>query len=149
MTDQFELRIERRIAASPATVWAAMTGRMPEWFCPAPWRVEIVEQDWRLGGRSAMIFRGPDGEAMHEEGVILEFVDGRRWVATDAYSVGWRPRKPFATMMFEVEADGDGARYRVTARHWSAEDLEKHRAMGVEAGCAAAADQLAALCEAA
>lgn len=147
MEEANELTVERRIAAAPDLVWRVMTERMPEWFCPAPWRAEVVEQDWRAGGRSAMTFHGPDGEAMAEEGVLLEFTPGRRWVATDAYAVGWRPRAPFSTMIFEVEPDGDGALYRVTARHWTAEALEKHRAMGLVEGCGVAADQLKALCE--
>ena len=147
MGEELSLVVERRIDADPAAVWAAMTGRLGEWFCPAPWRAEVVEQDWRPGGRSAMVFRGPDGEAFPEEGVILEFTPGHRWVATDAFTVGWVPKEAFATMAFEVEPDGDGTLYRVTARHWTAEALEKHRAMGFEQGCAAAAGQLAALVE--
>lgn len=147
MSEELELTIERRIDAPPHAVWAAMTGRQEEWFCPAPWRAEVVEQDWRPGGRSAMIFRGPNGEEMPQEGVILEFTPGRRWVATDAYAAGWLPREPFLTTIFEVEPDGDGARYRATARHWTAEALERHRAMGFERGWGAAADQLKALVE--
>ena len=67
-----ELAVERFIDASPATVWQVMTERMAEWFCPLPWRAEVVEHDWRPGGRSAMVFRGPDGEAMPEAAEALE-----------------------------------------------------------------------------
>lgn len=147
MSGNLELSVDRLIAASPAAVWAVMTTRLTEWFCPAPWRAEVIEQDWRAGGRSAMTFHGPAGEAMREEGVILEVVEGRRWIATDAFTAGWQPREAFATMVFEVEPDGDGARYRVTARHWTSEALEKHRATGFVEGCGIAADQLKTLCE--
>ena len=147
MGEDFKLVVERRIDAGSDAVWTAMTERTGEWFCPAPWRAEVVERDLRPGGRDAMVFRGPDGEAFEEEGVFLEVVPGRRWVSTDAFTAGWVPKEPFATMTFEVEPDGDGSLYRVTARHWTAEALEKHRAMGFEQGCAAAADQLAALVE--
>ena len=147
MEEANELTVERRIAAPPDLVWRVMTERMPEWFCPAPWRAEVVEQDWRPGGRSAMTFHGPDGETFPQEGVFLEVVPGRRFVSTDAYAAGWVPRDPFMTGIWEIEPDGDGTRYRGTARHWTTEALEKHRAMGFEQGWGAAADQLKAMCE--
>jgi uncharacterized protein YndB with AHSA1/START domain len=147
MEEANELTVERRIAAPPDLVWRVMTERMPEWFCPAPWRAEVVEQDWRPGGRSAMTFHGPDGETFPQEGVFLEVVPGRRFVSDDAYAAGWVPRDPFMTGIWEIEPDGDGTRYRGTARHWTTEALEKHRAMGFEQGWGAAADQLKAMCE--
>ncbi len=148
MDDGLTLSIERRFDASPETVWRAMTERMPEWFCPRPWRAEVVEQDWRAGGRSAMVFRGPDGEEMPQEGVFLEVVPGVRFVTTDAFAAGWTPRGPFMVGIWEITPDGTGTRYRATARHWTREAYEQHRDMGFEAGWGAAADQLRALVEA-
>lgn len=147
MEDMNDLTVERRIAAAPDRVWRVMTERMPEWFCPAPWRAELVEQDWRPGGRSAMTFHGPDGETFPQEGVFLEVVSGRRFVSTDAYAAGWVPREPFMTGIWAIEPDGDGTRYRATARHWTTEAAGKHQAMGFEQGWGAAADQLKAMCE--
>ena len=147
MTDLNELVVERHIAAPPERVWEAMTTRMPEWFCPRPWRAEMVEQDWRAGGRSAMTFHGPDGETMPQEGVFLEVVPGRRFVFTDAYRVGWVPQKPFITGFFDIAPDGDGTRYRASARHWDEEARKQHEAMGFTQGWGAAAAQLAELCE--
>jgi len=51
---------------------------MEEWWCPKPWTVEIIEQDWHAGGRSAMVMRGPNGEEMPQEGVFLEVSPGKR-----------------------------------------------------------------------
>lgn len=147
MTDELELTMERRFDADPATVWTVMTERLGEWFCPAPWRAEVIEQDWRPGGASRMVFHGPDGEAMPQEGLVLEVVAGVRFVTTDAFTAGWRPAGPFMVGTWEIASDGDGTRYRASARHWTAEATEKHRAMGFEAGWGAAADQLKALVE--
>jgi uncharacterized protein YndB with AHSA1/START domain len=61
----WELSVTRFIAAPPATVWQVMTQRQAEWFCPLPWRAEVVEQDWRAGGRCAMVFKGPDAAGGH------------------------------------------------------------------------------------
>ncbi|HEX8382069.1 MAG TPA: SRPBCC family protein [Sphingomonas sp.] len=147
MVEQLELSVERHIAAPPDAVWRVLTERMAEFWCPKPWTTEIVEQDWRAGGRCAMVMRGPDGEAAPLEGVFLDVVPGRRFVTTDAYGAGWVPREPFMTGIWEVEPDGEGTRYRATARHWTAEAAEKHRAMGFEQGWGVVADQLKALCE--
>ena len=148
-----ELSIERHIAAAPAVVWRVMTERITEWWCPRPWATTIAALDWRAGGAFHLIMRGPAGEAdcQGEEsvgGVLLEFVPGRRFVFTDAFSAGWQPQKPFMTGLFEIEPDGAGTRYRASARHWTAEAMEEHRGMGFEQGWNAVADQLAELAEA-
>ena len=148
----FDLSVERHIAAPPSRVWENMTKRITEWWCPKPWTTTVAELDWRPGGAFNLIMRGPSGEAdcQGEEsvgGVLLELVSEQRFVFTDAFSKGWEPKKPFMVGIFEIEADGDGTRYRATARHWTAEDMEKHREMGFEQGWRAVADQLAGLAE--
>lgn len=150
MSDQdLTLSVTRLIDAPVATVWRLATERMAEWWCPKPWTVEIVEQDWRAGGRSAMIMRGPNGEEMSQEGVMLEVTPNTRFVFTDAFSVGWVPHGPFmvGTMEF-VEEDGK-TRYTDSARHWDEKSCQQHREMGFEQGWGAVAEQLAALAEAA
>jgi uncharacterized protein YndB with AHSA1/START domain len=47
--------------------------------------------------------------------------------------------------LFEFTPESSGTRYRAAARHWTAEDCEKHRAMGFEAGWLAVAAQLEAV----
>ena len=147
MSELLELSVERHIAAPPATVWRVMTERIAEWFVPAPWRAEVVEQDWRAGGRSAMVFRGPNGEEAPQEGVFLEVVPGVRFVSTDAFTQGWVPASPLMVGTWAIEADGAGTRFRASARHWTQEAYDGHKSMGFEAGWGAAADQLKALVE--
>jgi uncharacterized protein YndB with AHSA1/START domain len=149
MAEDLKLGVERRIDAPPEVVWRVMTERMAEWWCPLPWTVEVEEMDRRSGGRVAMTMRGPDGEAMPNEGVILEYVPGVRWVSTDAFTAGWRPSGPFMVGTWEVEPAEGGTLYRAYARHWTAEAYEQHRSMGFEQGWGVVADQLKALAEAA
>ena len=47
-----------------------MTERLSEWWCPKPRTTEIVELDWRPGGRNAMVMRGPNGEESRIEDVV-------------------------------------------------------------------------------
>jgi len=142
------LSVTTYIDAPPEKVWEAMTQRMEDWWCPRPWRVELVEMDWRAGGRCAMIMRGPDGEEMPNEGVFLEVVPGKHFMSTDAFTVGWKPAGPFMVGIWGIEPEGTGTRYTASARHWTQEAYEQHKAMGFEPGWGACAEQLKALCEA-
>lgn len=149
MNDAHQLSVTRYIAAPPGTVWQVITGRLEEWWCPVPWRTEIVEHDWRPGGRMATTMLGPDGERHASEGVFLEVVPHVRFVFTDAFRIGWVPQEAFMVGTLALSPEGPGTRYTASARHWTAEAMERHRDMGFEAGWSAVADQLAALSEAA
>lgn len=146
--ENFELGIERWVDAPLEHVWQTMTEQFEEWFCPKPWRAEARELDWRAGGRSLVVMHGPKGEETLNEGIVLAFEPNKRFVLTDAFTVGWQPTGPFMVGVFEIESDGDGTRYRASARHWTREAMEQHRTMGFEAGWGIAADQLKALAEA-
>lgn len=144
-----ELAVERHIAASPQRVWQIMTERLADWFCPRPWTTTIDRLEWRAGGPCAFTLRGPnEGEAHATDGVVLEFIPGRRFVFTDALNDRWEPQRPFMVGVFEIRPDGDGTHYRASARHWSEEEMERHHAMGFNDGWTTVANQLAALAEA-
>jgi len=143
-----ELSVTRYIAAPPAAVWDAMVNRQEEWWCPRPWRVEIVAQDRFPGGRSAMIMRGPDGEEMPHDGIMLAWDEGRRFASTDAIVGDLEPSGPFMIGIWDIEPEGEGTRYTARARHWSDEARQQHEEMGFVQGWEACAAQLAELCEA-
>ena len=81
--ERLQLTLEL-IDAPVAAVWRAWSEHGEEWLCPRPWRAEIVTQELRPGGRSEMVFRGPDGEEQPLSGIYLEVVPERLVVATDA-----------------------------------------------------------------
>ena len=143
-----ELCVTRTIAAPPEVVWDVMVNRQEEWWCPRPWRTEIVAQERRFGGRSAMIMRGPDGEEMPQEGIVLAWDEGRRFATTDAIVGDLEPAGPFMIGIWEIAPEGEGTRYTARARHWSDEARAEHEAMGFVQGWEACAAQLAELCEA-
>jgi uncharacterized protein YndB with AHSA1/START domain len=144
-----ELSIERHIAASAETVWKVMTERTAEWWCPKPWTTEISAFDWRAGGRTSLVMRGPGGESSPVEGIVLEATPNRRLVFSDVFSGDWVPQKPFMVGFFELMPDGSGTHYRASARHWDQESMQRHEAMGFTEGWNAVAGQLAELAEAA
>lgn len=143
-----ELSITRFIAAPPARVWDVMTNRQPEWWCPRPWRAEVVAQERRAGGRASLTMYGPEGEVMPNEGIFLAWEEGRRFATTDAVTADLAPAGPFMIGIWEIAPEGEGTRYTASARHWTEEAMRQHAEMGFEAGWNACADQLQALCEA-
>lgn len=143
-----ELSLTRHIAAPPARVWDIMVNRMPEWWCPKPWRAEIERMDRHPGGQSIIVMYGPDGEVNRHPGTVLAWEEGRRFAFTDAIQDDLQPSGPFMIGIWEIAADGDGTRYTARARHWTQEAMAQHRDMGFEAGWGACADQLIALAEA-
>lgn len=145
----FELAVERYIDAPPETVYKVWTERLTEWWCPKPWTTEIIEQDLRPGGRSAMIMRGPAGEEHAMEGVVLEVIPNQRIVFTDAFTAGWIPHKPFMVGFFELTPASKGTRYRAGARHWDEATHKQHEQMGFIGGWTTVANQLAELAESA
>jgi uncharacterized protein YndB with AHSA1/START domain len=142
-----ELSVERHIEAPVTRVWDTMMDRFEEWFCPRPWRAEARQVEWRPGGRSLVVMHGPNGEEMPNEGVILDYQPGHRFVFSDAFTGDWQPSGPFMVGLFEIVAEGSGTRFTATARHWTDEAAEQHRSMGFDDGWGAMADQLKTLAE--
>lgn len=136
-----ELVIERLLDAPAAALWKAYTDHLGEWFCPKPWRAEVVEMDLRAGGRSAVTMYGPDGEVSPNDGVYLEVIPERLLVFTDAFTAGWNPAGPFMVGSFELEPQGDKTLFRGRARHWTVEARDRHEAMGFHQGWGVVAEQ--------
>lgn len=150
MNGEHELSVTCHIAAPRERVWKMWVDRKEDWFCPKPWRAEVIEEDLRPGGRSAVRMFGPDGEDTGPmEGVFLEVVLGETVVTTDAYASGWVPQTPFLTAIWQFADEGEGTRFTATARHWDAEAKAKHETMGFHPGWDQMMAQLQALCEAA
>ena len=141
MTDLHQLSVTRLMQAPREAVWRAFTDHLAEFWCLRPWRAEVVAQDLRPGGRSETVMHGPDGESFPDNGVYLEVVPRERVVFTDAFTHGWHPAGPFMVGILEFADEAGGTRYTGTARHWTAEAAEKHRAMGFEQGWGQAAEQ--------
>jgi uncharacterized protein YndB with AHSA1/START domain len=150
--DERELSITRTLDAPRAVVWRcwAEPELLKTWYCPKPWYVSHAEFELRPGGASYIVMNGPNGEENKLPGQYLEVIEGKRLVFTDAFVGDWHPSngKPFMVGYVELK-DAPGGKTRMVwgARHWSAEDQQKHLAMGFEQGWNAAADQLNALAQ--
>ena len=145
---EFELSVTCHVAAPREIAWKVWTDLKDQWFCPKPWRAEVIEEDLRPGGRSAVRMFGPNGEDTGPmEGIFLEVVPGERVVSTDAYAAGWVPQTPFITHVWSFADEGEGTRFTATARHWDAEALKRHEDMGFHPGWDQMMQQFKELCE--
>lgn len=147
-TAKHELSVTRFINAQPETVWQVMTERLPEWWCPKPWRTEVNAIEWRAGGAFNTTMYGPEGEEIPGQGIFLDVTPGKRMVFTDALNADWQPRQAFMVGLFEISSENGGTRYTASARHWHEDAVKQHENMGFAEGWGAVADQLAALAEA-
>jgi uncharacterized protein YndB with AHSA1/START domain len=146
-----DLFLTRVIDAPPEKIYQAWTDPrlMEQWFCPRPWKVEVIESDVRAGGSSKMIMRGPEGQEFPNDGIYLEAIPNERLVFTDAFTSAWEPsNKPFMVAEVNFEDIGGGkTKYSARVRHWSVEDREAHEKMGFHEGWSQVAEQLAELVE--
>jgi uncharacterized protein YndB with AHSA1/START domain len=142
-----ELSVTRYINAVPEFVWQVMTERMEEWWCPIPWRTEVVRLDRHPGGISNLRMLGPNGEVNEHPGFVLAWDEGDRFAFTDAIRPDLQPDGPFMIGIWEIKPEGEGTRYTATARHWTPESMLHHKEMGFEEGWGKVADQLKTLCE--
>jgi uncharacterized protein YndB with AHSA1/START domain len=120
MTDTDVIRVERRIAAPPASVFRYLT-ESDLW---ARWQGESAELEPTPGGR--FLVRMAEGQVVEGEFVAVE--PDRSVVV----SWGWQqhPRMPpgTSTVEFELVPDGDGTLVRLTHRGIPVDDVPIHRA---------------------
>ena len=143
-----ELTITRLVDAPREALFRCWTDPdlIPLWFCPPPWGVSEAHTDVRTGGSTLIVMRGPNGEEIPNRGVYLEVIPNEKIVFTDAFTEAWVPSdKPFMTGILTFANEGDKTRYTAVVRHWTAEDMAQHQAMGFEQGWGIATDQLEAL----
>lgn len=146
-----DLSFERHVELPPEKLWAAWT--TPEllmpWFCPRPWETIACEIDLRPGGIFSTVMRSPEGQEFPGVGCYLELVTSRRLVWTNALAPGFRPVPAkevegffFFTGIVTFMPQGSGTLYGARVVHGTAEDCQKHAALGFEQGWSKALDQL-------
>jgi uncharacterized protein YndB with AHSA1/START domain len=101
------LTLVRRIKASPARVWAAITqpDQMIQWWSPDAGPTLSAEADVRPGGRFSIVFRLLNGEEHNPTGVYREVVPDRKLVFT--WEWAGRPEAE-SLVTFQLEPIDDG-----------------------------------------
>ena len=149
-TEGRDLILTRIIDAPREKVFKAWTEPtlLKQWFAPLPWTTVKAETDVRVGGKSLIVMRGPDGTEFPSYGVYLDVVRNERLVFTDAFTKAWElSEKPFMVVELTFEVQGENTKYTARVRHWTIADREAHEKMGFHQGWVTCAEQLAALVE--
>ena len=140
------LTLKCKIDAPRRIVWRCWTEPelVMQWYCPMPWRVTKVDQDFRVGGRNVGVMEGPNGARVDWQGKFLEGEPETNFTFTDAFTEGFIPTaEPFMTGFIKLE-DANSNQTKMTwgARHATEEATKKHLEMGFEGGWTAASEQL-------
>ncbi|MGX1305400.1 uncharacterized protein YndB with AHSA1/START domain [Amorphus suaedae] len=142
-----DLVISRRIDAPKALIWRAWTdpSLLEKWWCPRPWRAEVVDFELVPGGAFNVRMHGPEGERHEHPGCFLEIVPEQRIVLTSCLGRGWSPiANPFIPLsaIFTMEDIDGGTAYTATARHMDRPGRDQHEEMGFFEGWGTCIDQL-------
>ncbi|WP_438483056.1 SRPBCC family protein [Oleiharenicola lentus] len=142
-----DLVLTRVIDAPREKVFTAWTQHLPRWWGPHGITTPVCEMELRPGGIFRTVMRAPDGTDYPTSGVFLEIVPNQRIVFTDAFGPSWTtPEQPFMLGIISFEAlPEERTRYTAIARHWSANDREKHTQMGFHQGWSESLDRLVAV----
>ena len=155
------LTLKCKIDAPRRIVWRCWTEPelVMQWYCPMPWRVTKVDQDFRVGGRNVGVMEGPNGARVDWQGTFLEVEPETNITfivtntgntvltnitVTDAFTEGFIPTaEPFMTGFVKLEdANSNQTKKTWGARHATEEATKKHLEMGFEGGWTAASEQL-------
>jgi uncharacterized protein YndB with AHSA1/START domain len=143
---KLDLMVERVVRTTAERAWAAWTepDHVRQWYAPAPGVISECEIDLRPGGIFRFVPRQPDGTEKPFTCCYLEVVPHRRLVWTDALCPGYRPAASgFFTAEMTLEPQGNTTLCRAVAMHRSADDRNRHAAMGFYDGWGTVLDQLA------
>lgn len=144
------LTIERVFPADVARVWQALTdpAMLDLWWGPAPWKVETVHMDFRVGGYWHYAMKGPDGSTHYGRMDYLEIDPGKRFRSCDVFcdaegkAVESLPRQD---MDMQLVAEGKTTRLVSVVQYASVEDMNRILEMGMQEGLTIAQDQLETL----
>jgi len=124
------LRLERRLAASRATVYRALTDpqELAGWWGPRGFTTPSVEFDPRIGNAYRIAMQPPAGDPFHLSG---EFLDAEPPIRL-AYTFRWTPPHPDdreTTVTLSLEDRGEETVVRLTQGEFATrERYELHRA---------------------
>lgn len=119
----------RRIKASPARVWAAITRpeQMLQWWGPDAGPTLSVVADVRPGGRFSVVFRLLDGSEHNPTGVYQEVVPEKKLVFT--WEFASRP-EPDSLVTFRLEPFEGGTELTLTHEQLPDEAARKSHEAG-------------------
>lgn len=137
MTPEHTLTITRTFNAPRERVWQAWTDptQIAQWFGPEGFTTRVEKLDLRPGGSWHYVMIDQDGKEYPAVGTFTEVIPPEKLVTTDEFGDEDQSdglKGIVVTVLFEEQ--GDTTLMTLHIVHRSAEDMEKHRKMGVLEG---------------
>ena len=137
------LTLKRTFNAPIKLVWKAWT--QPEhvinWWGPKGMKIEVVEHDFRVGGKWKYVMPMPDGNEFISDGEYLEIVEFKKIITT----ANFKPMTEGVELQIFFEADGDKTNFTFSVVHATEEYCKQQEKMGFYNGWASAFDRMEAL----
>lgn len=144
-----KLEITRVFNAPVAIFWDlwTKTENIVNWWGPKGFTTKVIQNDFTPGGKWEFIMVGPDGTEYPAVGIFQEIEMYKKITSTDEFGDDFKatsdldlPKILLFTALFEEE--GNKTKLTLIYEHPTAEDREKHIAMGVDQGWNSSLDKL-------
>lgn len=137
------LTIEKTLHASLDLVWQAWTQaeHIVQWWAPPGMNPEVLEHDFRVGGKWSYSMKMPNGERYVFEGTYREIVEKEKIVT----SADFKPMTVNVEMHMHFWAEGDKTYFTFKVVHETAEYCKQQEEMGFYNGWGSAFERLEAL----
>lgn len=134
------LTIEKTLNAPIDLVWKAWTEseQIIKWWAPQGMKFEIIEHNFKVGGKWKYTMQMPDGTAFVSEGTYREIIEKKKIVT----SADFRPMTENVELQVLFEAQGDQTKFTFSVVHETEEYCKQQEQMGFYNGWGSAFDRL-------
>ena len=122
------LTIERTFKAPISLVWQAWTQaeHIAQWWGPPGMETQVIDHDFRVGGRWKYTMQMPNGMDFISEGVYTEIIELQKIVST----ANFKPMTEGVELQMLFEDQGANTKFTFHVVHSSAEYCKQQEAMG-------------------
>ncbi len=137
------LTLKKVINAPVKLVWEAWTDpeHLVDWWAPKGMKVDIVEHNFKPGGKWKYSMPMPDGKLFISEGEYLEIETYKKIVTT----ADFKPMTEGVELHVLFEEDGDKTNFTFSVVHATEEYCKQQEKMGFYNGWGSAFDRMEAL----
>lgn len=137
--------IERIFNAPLQTVWEAWTQpeHISKWWGPKGMAIEVVEHEFKVGGKWKYTMPMPDGKQFISEGTYLEIIEGAKIVT----SADFRPMTEGVELHMLFEKKDEQTLFTFHVIHPTVDYKLQQEKMGIYNGWGSAFDRLDAFVE--
>ena len=134
------LTLKKVFNAPVKLVWEAWTNseHVVQWWAPKGMKINIIENDFKVGGKWKYSMPMPDGNLFISEGEYLEIEQYKRIVTT----ADFKPMTEGVEMYVQFEEAGDKTNFTFSVVHATEEYCKQQEKMGFYNGWASAFERM-------